>query len=240
VQSHLLKGISPTYGPVTDRLVEYGIARLREGHKGQIIEPLAFLSLMKWLETEERLSIEANLRLRLGNEVARGGAFEEVVNLYLLRALRYPVPFSMVFDFRPGCTPPWADEVAHIVARLDNVDVDVSVGKAPMNPGLRVVHYASCIEDIIDWIDRLGTASVLLVASHLFGPDVMARCNSSPTNTTVPLRKVLLMGQVKSYTAGNNTSLRANTAAEALTSLHRDHWFKQAVCYIVSLLSSSH
>ena len=29
VQSHLLKGNSPTYGPVTENLVEYGIARLR-------------------------------------------------------------------------------------------------------------------------------------------------------------------------------------------------------------------
>lgn len=35
VQSHLLKGRSPTYGPVTARLVEYGIARLREGHKAK-------------------------------------------------------------------------------------------------------------------------------------------------------------------------------------------------------------
>jgi hypothetical protein len=239
VQSHLLKEQSPTYGPVTDRLVEYGIARLCEWRKGQIIEPLAFLSLMKWLETEEPLGIQAKLRLRLGNEPARGGAFEEVVNLCLLRALRYPVPFSTVFDFR--CTPPWANEVAHIVARLDNVDVDVDVlGRAPKNPGLSVVHYASCIEDIIDWIDRLDTASVLLVANPLFGPDVMARCHSSSSNTTVPPRKVLLMGQLKSYTVGNNTSLGANTVAEAITSLHRDHWFKQAVCYIVSLLSSSH
>jgi hypothetical protein len=59
-----------------------------------------------------------------------------------------------------------------------------------------VVHYASCIEDIIDWIDRLDTASVLLVANPLFGPDVMARCHSSSSNTTVPPRKVLLMGQL--------------------------------------------
>jgi hypothetical protein len=40
-------------------------------------------------------------------------------------------------------------------------------------------------------------------------------------NTTV-----LLMGQFKSYTAGNNASLDAETIAEALTSLRPDHWFK--------------
>ena len=55
VQSHLLQGESPTFGPVSAGLVEYGIARLREGHEGQIVEALAFLSLMKWLETTNRL-----------------------------------------------------------------------------------------------------------------------------------------------------------------------------------------
>ena len=56
VDSHLLKGKSLTYGPVTARLVEYGIAHLREGHKGEIIEPLAFLSLMRWLQDQDHLS----------------------------------------------------------------------------------------------------------------------------------------------------------------------------------------
>jgi hypothetical protein len=98
-----------------------------------------------------------------------------------------------------------------------------------------VAHYASNIEDIIDWIDELDTASVLLIPSQLFSPDVMARCRSSLSN-----RNVLLMGQLKFNMVGNNASLGANTVAGALTSLHPDHWFKKAVCYLVSLLSSSH
>ena len=76
------------------------IARLREGHKGEIVEPLAFLSVMKWLEQTNNLSEEARLQLRLADPAARGSAFEEVGILYLLRALRYPVPFNTVFDFR--------------------------------------------------------------------------------------------------------------------------------------------
>jgi hypothetical protein len=124
VQSHLLKGHSPTYGPVTARLVGYEIARLREEHKGQIVEPLAFLSLMRWLQGQRHLNLETNLRLRLGNESDRGSVFEEIVILYLLRTLRDPVPFTTVFDFR--CTP-WAEEMAHIIARLDKVDVAVDV-----------------------------------------------------------------------------------------------------------------
>jgi hypothetical protein len=235
VQSHMLMGQSPTYGTVRHQLVEYGIARLREEHKGEIVEPLAFLSVMKWLEKEHKLNLQANLR-RLGNQSSRGSALEEVAFLYLLRALRHPVPFTTVFDFKPECTPPWADEKAHIVARRDKKDVPVDVlGGAPENPGLSVAHYASDIEDIIGWIDELDTASVLLIPSQLFGPDVMVRCRSSPSN-----RDVLLMGQLKSYTVGNNASVDAKMVAGALASLHPDHWFKQAVCYLGSLLSSSH
>jgi hypothetical protein len=112
--------------------------------------------------------------------------------------------------------------------------VDV-LGGAPENPGLSVVHYASSIEDTIDWLDEPDNTSVLLIPSSLFGPDVMARCRLSSSNTTV-----LLMGQFKSYTVGNKESLDAETVVKALTSLHPDHWFKTEVCYLASLLSSSH
>ena len=225
MQSHLLKGKSPTYGPVTTLLVEYGIARLRKGHTGQIIEPLAFLSLMRWLQDKGHLSLEANLRSRLGNESERGNAFEEVVNLYLLRALRNPVRFSTIFNFR--CRPSWADEKAHITARRGGYDVAVDVlGKTPQNPRLSVVNYASSIEDIIEWLYKPDNTAALLVPSHLFGPDVMARCLTSSNRT------VLLMGQFKSYTSGNEETLDAETVAKAVISLHPDHWFKQAaVCF---------
>ena len=122
--------------------------------------------------------------------------------------------------------------MAHIIARLDEKDVAVPVdvlGGAPENPGLSVVHYASSIEDTIDWIDEPDAASALLIPSDLFGPDVMARYRLPSSNTTV-----LLMGQFRSYTAGN---LDAETVVKALASLHPDHWFEQAVCYLVSLLS---
>jgi hypothetical protein len=143
--------VTPIYGPVTEQLVEYGIARLGERDKGQIVEPLAFLSLMKWLERTDHLNPEANLRLQLGDQAARGSAFEEVGIFYLLRALSYPVPFTTGFDLRS--TPSWANEKYQIVARLDKVDVPVDVlGTYPQNPGLSVVDYASCIEDIIHWI----------------------------------------------------------------------------------------
>ena len=90
VQSHLTKRASPTFGPVTTRLVEYGIARLRNennGNKGQIVEPLAFLSVMKWLETHETDNMDNNIRLRLADQSSRGDAFEQLVVLYLHRIM---------------------------------------------------------------------------------------------------------------------------------------------------------
>lgn len=243
VQSHLLKGESPTYGNV--KLVEYGIARLRvvRGvHKGQIVEPLAFLSILKWLQglnADDPRSMEANLRSRLSSQPAHGDAFEEVGNRYLLRALRH-LPFTSVFTFHPRCTPSWAGEIAHIIARLDNVDVDVDVlGEAPMNPSLGVVEYASDINEVIGWFEK-DTAAAVLIPCHLFGPDVLVRCHSSPPNGSVPVRDVIVMGQYKSRTSDNIESLDADTTASAIASLHPNHWFKTEVCYLVSLLTSSH
>ena len=189
VQSHLTKGTCPTFGPVTARLVEYGIARLCPGHEGQITEPLAFLSLMKWLQTLDHANLEANIRSQLASEASHRDAYEELVVLYLLRTLRYPVPLSTIFNF---CnTPIWANDMAQIVGRLDGIDMAVDVlGEAPQNPGLGVVHYAADIEEVIRWLETPGVATAVLITSHLFGPDVMIRCSSRPLNSTVASRNI--------------------------------------------------
>ncbi|KAF8343670.1 hypothetical protein F5887DRAFT_1134740 [Amanita rubescens] len=72
VQSHLIKGKSPEHGPVSAKLVDYGIAFLRTDLMGHIVEPLAFLSLTTWLQTQCDTNLNANLR---------GLAFEDVVVL---------------------------------------------------------------------------------------------------------------------------------------------------------------
>ena len=46
------------FGPVTARLVKYRIARLRDNRNGEIVEPLAFLSLMQWLHGQGHLNLE--------------------------------------------------------------------------------------------------------------------------------------------------------------------------------------
>ena len=223
MQSHVVKGQSPTYGPVTAKLVEYGIARLRDGHKGHIIEPLAFLSVMTWLKTHRNQQLEASIRLRTGDGHSRGYAFEEAMVLYLLRKLRYSAPLYTIFDFHPKHTPSWANEEAHIVARLNGVNVPADViGEVPQNPGLGVVHYAGTIEDVICWIETLDPAPAILIASDLFGADILIRVKLSS-------RIVILMGQFKSYTNGNKGTIDTTTLINALNSLHPDHWFKKSV-----------
>jgi hypothetical protein len=225
------------------RLVEYGLARLRDGpqdeHECHIVEPLAFLSLMTWLQTQDEANLETNLRSRLANPDSRGPAYEEVIILYLLRTLRYPVRCSTIFNFHNP--PVWADVMVQIVGCLDGTNVPVDVlGNSPQNLGFGVVHYASDIDDVIDWIQTTGTASAVLVATHLFGPDVLIRCSLLPLGPTIASRNIFLMGQLKSYLRGNKECLDAGTIAHALTSLDQNHWFKQEVSHLVLLLSSPH
>ena len=234
MQSHLTQGKSPTFGPVTARLVEYGLAHLRVEHKGHIVEPLAFLSLMRWLLNQDDANLQTNLESRLAFQDSRGPAYEELIILYLLRTLRYPVPFSAIFNFYNP--PVWANDMVQIVGCLDGNSIAVDVlGPAPQNPGLSVV-YAADIDDVIRWIQTTTTAPAVLVATHLFGPDVIIRCSSPSLNSTDEPRINFLIGQLKSYTQGNKESLDAGTTSHALTSLHPDQWFKKAVSHLAPLL----
>ncbi|KAF8512374.1 hypothetical protein BU17DRAFT_69263 [Hysterangium stoloniferum] len=220
VQSHLTKGSTPTFGPLTQKLVEYGIAHLRknhENHHGEIMEPLAFLSIVKWLETQKDLCLEANLRRQLVYQHSRGYGFEELVILYLLRTFCHSTPLSSIFSFH-GIAPVWADEKIRIVARLNGKEVRVDVlGNSPMNPALGVVDYAETIEEIIGWIEGSPTASTVLVTCHLFGPDMLIRGQNG----------IFFMCQAKSYLRGNQNELSADTIVRALHSLNPTHWFKQ-------------
>lgn len=228
VQSHLTAGKSPTFGPVTYKLVEYGIARLRDGHQGHIIEPLAFLSLMQWLETRNDNTVGHNIRLRLGIPDARGGAFEELIVLYLLQSLCYPTPLRTIFNFF-GNPPPWAHRLARAVGRLEGHNVPVGIlGDAPENSSPSVVHFAEHIDDIVQWIESQD-APAILISNNLFGPDVIIRCELSSPNSAAPPEDLFLMGQMKSCTESSTNSLNASTKAHDINSLHEDHWFKRVV-----------
>ncbi|KAF8718973.1 hypothetical protein AX14_011619 [Amanita brunnescens Koide BX004] len=177
---------------------------------------------MMWLKTHRNQQLEAGIRLRTGDGHSRGYAFEEAMVLYLLRKLRYSAPLYTIFDFHPKHTPSWANEEAHIVARLNGVNVPADViGEVPQNPGLGVVHYAGTIEDVICWIETLDPAPAILIASDLFGADILIRVKLSS-------RIIILMGQSKSYTNGNKGTIDTTTFIGALNSLHPDHWFKKS------------
>ncbi|KAF8338586.1 hypothetical protein F5887DRAFT_1236729 [Amanita rubescens] len=194
---------TPHYGPVTAKLVEYGIARLREDHNGQIVEPLAFLSAIQWFEAHDITKLSTDIRLRGGDGNSRGYAFENAMVLYLLRGLGTPVFLNTIFHFHPEFTPSWADEKAQIqvVARLGGKYIPVNImAEAPQNPGLCIVHYAETIDDVKLW-----------------------------SESTAKPRIVIVMARLKSYTRGNKATLDAQMLSKALTSLHPEHWSKQLV-----------
>ena len=102
----MAKGSTPKFGPLPHKHIEYGIARLRADHQGEIIEPLAFLSIVRWLETQKDLCFEENLIHKLADET-HGYMFEEVVILFLLRTFCHPMALNLVFKFH-GTVPEWA------------------------------------------------------------------------------------------------------------------------------------
>jgi hypothetical protein len=219
VQSHLIKKSTPTFGPLAHKHVEYGIARLRNDHRGEIIEPLAFLSIVRWFETQIDISLEANLRLRLADEELRGHACEWMVILFLVRTFCRPTVLSSVFKFH-GTVPKWADMPAQMVARMEDGEVVVNVlENPPRYPSLGVVYYANTIEDIIRWFEDSPAPSVL-VPTHLFGPDVIIKCAGG----------LHLIGQTKSCLTGNINELNATTTEDAINSLNSANWFITTVC----------
>ena len=227
VQSHLIKKSTPTFGPLAHKHVEYGIAHLRDDHQGEIIEPLPFLSIVRWLETQKDLCLENNLSHLLADTEYRGHAFEGVVILFLLRTFCRPTVLSTVFKFC-GTIPDWADALTQIAGRLqDGVEVPVNVLEIPWRyPSLGVVYYAHTIEDIIRWFKESPAPSVLL-PTNLFGPDIIIKCFDG----------LHLLGQVKSCLEGNINEIDATTTAHALNSLNPTKWFTTMVCLSDSLLS---
>jgi len=60
------------YPDIWHKHVEYGKAHLLNNHRGEIIESLAFLSIVRWFETLKDLCLETNLGQLLADEEFRG------------------------------------------------------------------------------------------------------------------------------------------------------------------------
>ena len=233
VHSHSTKKEAPSYGPVSQRVVEYGIARLREDFMGEIDEPLALFSLLRWFETQEGFQLANGLKQRLGDQEQRGLAFEELVILYITKIFRNPVRLDQVFEFHSS-PPTWASEPAQLVHRVgtnkfEPVDLD---SQSPHTPATGVTCYAEKAKDVICWLteSRLGWCC----PSNSFGPDLLMWLRFSSGEVR------LVMIQNKSYFSGNVDSLKANVVADALDSLTPGHWFKSLVSTCSLMLPTPH
>ena len=219
VQSHLIRGKFP-YVPV--QMIEYGIARYYDKQTAQLVEPLAFVSLMKWLETQEDHRILSNLRRDLSLYDSRILDYKDLLVLYLLRTLRYPVPLSTIFNIH-GSAPLWENAPAQIVGGLLGVDVPVvGSGHYLRYPHFGVVGSAANPEGIINWLENADTTPPILFATHLFGADVMARVHVKLDDGND--MELIMMGRGK-----DDAYLDADTTIEALDSLNEDNWFEKKV-----------
>jgi len=88
------------------------------GFEGRIVEPLVFPSL---------LNLAENFRSRLAAQPSRG---QELVILYLFRALRYPVPFSAIFTFH-GTPPRVTTKVVEVELELGSTRVPLRTHSRP-------------------------------------------------------------------------------------------------------------
>ena len=52
IQSHMTRKESPIYGPVSAKLVEYGIVQLRPDFNGKICELLVLVSCVRWFQEQ--------------------------------------------------------------------------------------------------------------------------------------------------------------------------------------------
>jgi hypothetical protein len=223
VHSHMTKKGPPIYGPVTERLVEYGIARLRPDFKGQISEPLALVSLVKWFQGQGGFRLESGIRVRLADPDSRGSAFEELMVLYITKQFRHLTRIDSIFEFH-GTKPAWVSQTAQLVHRVNGnefepVDLDT---QQPFTPCTGVTYYASTVEEVIQWLTK--SAAGWCLPGDLFGPDFLAWILLSSGE------QALVMGQDKYCLSGNVDSVTAETSTKAVRSLTPGHWFKKAVC----------
>jgi hypothetical protein len=222
VHSHLTKKGPPTFGPVMANLVELGIARLREDFMGDISEPLALVSLVRWFHDQPGFSLENGIRSRLADPASRGSAFEELMVFYFTKKFRQPTCINEVFQFY-GTQPDWASQTAQLVCSVHGsykpVDLDT---REPLIPATGVARYASSPNEVIQWLEDPSAGWCL--PGDMGGPDLLAWLSLSSG------KRVLLMVQEKSYLSGNRHTVFAKTAAEAVHSLTTDRLFHTSVC----------
>jgi hypothetical protein len=188
-----------------------------------IEEPLAIISIMRYLESKGRSHVSNALRTIQDNQ---GEGFEPAVLLGMTKLLQNRKPLREIVNFKE-ISPEWANCTAQLVRRsstgFQNFDWDGSL------PTTDLTHCAESIEEVTAWLESGKTAWCF--PGKLMGPDIMVRVMLS--NGCL----VLLVIQVKCHLSGNTNTVTAGNAAKAIRSLNLKNWYSSLVC---SFHSHSH
>jgi hypothetical protein len=181
----------------------------------RIEEPLAIISIIRWLERQGRTLYEY---IRSNVHHDKGSGFESVVLIALTKLLQNPTKLGRIFKFH-GSTPDWASLPARIVARSPTgvfVPFDILNG-TPLFPSNGVTFFANSPNDVRRWLQD-GEAG-WCVPSRAMGPDLITRVQLDDG------RILLLTIQVKCWFSGNKETLKASTTTEAIRSLIPSNYF---------------
>ena len=228
IHTFITRGEPRLRWPELQPLVRFGIARfVGDGPSAKVTveEPLALVSIMRHFESNF-YTLEDSVRTHL--QTNQGTAFEEVLLLALTRLLQRQQPLSNLFQFPDEELPPWAQHKAQIVARNSSGEFHAFAIENPIQPATIFAFPAETPEEVTLWLQS-GEAGWCLPGDFM-GPDLMARLLLDNG------KHLLLVIQAKCQSSGNNDTLRADVAADAIRSLTPANFFRSLVCNDLGIL----
>ena len=206
-------------------LVEFGLARFQTADEIQITEPLTLISIIRYLESKGK-TLGHNIRTHFQVESTKGLAFEEAVLWAMTQLLQNGRSLVDILEFE-GTIPGWAHCTAQIVARSSDQFVDFNfITNHSISPTASVTCSAKGVDEVKSWLKTGGAG--WCVPGNLMGPDLMARVRLS--NGKI----ILLVIQAKCHLSGNDETLPANVAADAIRTLIPRKWYHSIVCRSLS------
>ncbi|TCD60236.1 hypothetical protein EIP91_010518 [Steccherinum ochraceum] len=147
------------------------------GDFGRVDEPLALLSLRRFLEERSILYFASHLADRMRDKAGRWQAFEDTIALYLGYALASGLRLDLIFDFA-GNKPSWASDTGHLVACVKGATADSESTFVPFPaqddiPHPQLALRSGSMAATQSWFDDPGGRAFLFPDSN-FGPDCVA------------------------------------------------------------------
>ena len=237
---YILKGNIPTWPTRLQSHIEYGLAQIKDepGNHDlqtvpppvQIKEPLALVSITRYLKTHEN-SVDEHVRDALQESLdnsGKGPGFKIAIILALMRLLQDGnKTLQDILQFH-GDKPSWADKTVWIVAQTSAGDFQPfsRITDNPVLPSCGVTSHARDLQTVHDWVQRGGPG--WCIPGVFMGPDLLVWVRLCD-------EKILLLAiQATCYFTGNITTLTLSTAIDAIRSITPCNFWQSLVCKLFS------